>query len=63
MTQVSSEKDASPPVAANPGGDVSSRVAAEVTLQQSSRQARAVSLVREAALLPVVVVLIIVGPW
>ncbi len=61
MTQVSSEKDASPPVAPTPGGEASGRVAAEVTLQQSSRQARAVSLVREAALLPVVVVLIIAG--
>jgi hypothetical protein len=61
MTQASSQKDASPPVALKPGGEASGRVAAEVTLQQSSRQARAVSLVREAALLPVVVVLIIVG--
>ncbi len=61
MTQLSSEKDARPPVVVTPGAEASGRVAAEVTLQQTSRQARAVSLVREAALLPVVVVLIIVG--
>jgi simple sugar transport system permease protein len=61
MTQVSSEKEASPPAPVEPGKGASSRVAAEVALQQMSRQARAVSLVREVALLPVVVVLIIVG--
>jgi len=61
MTQVSSEKEASPSAPLEPGKGASSRVAAEVALQQMSRQARAVSLVREVALLPVVVILIIVG--
>lgn len=61
MTQVSSEEQAGPPVATGPGAGASGRVAAEVALQQTSRQARAVSLVREVALLPAVVLLIIVG--
>jgi simple sugar transport system permease protein len=61
VTQVSNEKETSPPMVVEPGAEASGRVAAEVALQQMSRQARAVSLVREVALLPVVVVLIIVG--
>ena len=61
MTQLSSEKDASPAAATPPGAEASGRVAADAVLQHTSRQARAVSLLREAALLPVVVLLIIVG--
>lgn len=62
MTQIGSESErdiSSSP--GTPGPEVTSRVAAEVALQQISRQARAVTLVREAALLPVLVLLIIVG--
>ena len=61
MTQVNGDKERTGPVAVAPGTETSGRVAAEVALQQTSRQARAVSLVREAALLPVLVLLIIVG--
>ncbi len=61
MTQLSSEKDARATTARPPGAEASGRAAADAVLQQTSRQARAVSLVREAALLPVVVLLIIVG--
>jgi simple sugar transport system permease protein len=61
VTQLDSEKGASGAVGAAPGTDPGSRSAVEVALQRNYRQARAVSLVREAALLPVLVALIIVG--
>ena len=61
MTQVDSDKGTPAAGGAEPGTEVGSRTAVEVALQRSYRQARAVSLVREAALLPVLVALIIVG--
>jgi len=60
MTQVGSDKPMTT-LAQEPGLESSGRVAAEVALQQISRQARAMSLLREAALLPALVLLIIVG--
>jgi simple sugar transport system permease protein len=61
MTQVDSDKGATGAGGAEAGTEAGSRTAVEVALQRSYRQARAVSLVREAALLPVLVALIIVG--
>ncbi len=62
MSHAASDKQMAaliPVPAPGPGND--GRVAAEVALQQVSRQARAMSLLREAALLPALVLLIIVG--
>jgi simple sugar transport system permease protein len=69
MTQVHSEEQEGLPVmgdadghgVAQPAAVAGSRAAAEVALQRASRQARAISLLQEAALLPVVVLLIVVG--
>ena len=58
MTQVSSDKQATAPAT---GQEAASRAAAEAQLQQISRQARALSLVREASLLPAVLLLIVIG--
>jgi simple sugar transport system permease protein len=58
VTQVSSDKDAT---ALATGAEAGSRAAAEAQLQQISRQARALSLVREASLLPAVILLIVIG--
>ena len=58
MTQVSSDKEATAPAT---GQEAGSRAAAEAPLQQISRQARALSLVREASLLPAVILLIVTG--
>jgi simple sugar transport system permease protein len=60
MTQVDRDKQVST-IAPVPALGGSGRVAAEAALQQMSRQARAMSLLREAALLPALVLLIIVG--
>ena len=60
MTDVDSDKQMTP--MAQPSGPMDTgRVAAEVALQQVSRQARAMSLLKQAALLPALVLLIIVG--
>src|ERR1700677_2131623 len=61
MTQADAKKGATDGSGGALGTEGASRTAVEVALQQSSRQARAVSVVREAALLPVLVALIIVG--
>src|SRR5579863_10185671 len=61
MTQVDSDKGPTGTGGAGAGTEASSRTAVEVALQRSYRQARAVSLVREAALLPVLLALIVVG--
>lgn len=60
MTQVSSGEET--PALAEPTGEgAGSRAAAEAQLQQISRQAQAISLLREVSLLPVLVLLIVVG--
>src|SRR6202453_4901650 len=61
MTQADAKKGATDGSGGALGTEGASRTAVEVALQQSSRQARAVSVVREAALLPVLVALIVVG--
>jgi simple sugar transport system permease protein len=58
VTQVSSDKEATVPAT---GLEAGSRAAAEAQLQQISRQARALSLVREASLLPAVILLVVIG--
>jgi simple sugar transport system permease protein len=60
MTQLSTE-NATTVLAQATGEGGGSRAAAEAQLQQISRQAQAISLLREASLLPVLVLLIVVG--
>src|SRR5271157_1828051 len=60
MTQVNSEKETAS-LAQPTGQGTGSRAAAEAELQRISRQARALSLLREASLLPVLVLLLAIG--
>jgi len=60
VTQVSSDKETTA-LAQAPSQEGGGRAAAEAQLQQISRQARALSLLREASLLPAVVLLVVVG--
>jgi simple sugar transport system permease protein len=60
MTHLDSDQQMTA-IAQEPGLEGSGRAAAEVAMQQISRQARAMSLLKEAALLPALVLLIIVG--
>ncbi len=60
MTQLSTGKGA-PALAEATAEGAASRAAAEAQLQQISRQAQAISLLREASLLPVLVLLVVVG--
>ena len=60
MTQLSTDRGTTA-LAQATGPDAGSRAAAEAQLQQISRQAQALSLLREASLLPALVLLIVVG--
>jgi simple sugar transport system permease protein len=60
MTEVSSDKERTALTQAT-GQEAGSRAVAEAQLQQISRQARALSLLREVSLLPALVLLIVIG--